>query len=109
MFSPSCLSFNSCLNRSTWRALFGTAGQLFSTKPLLLSVPIDVVEVSFPLTGPVMVRPGYCVRPVILDGFLWGWPFIVAGGTALIRGWRFLFRLFLFHFLGWFALAGSQR
>ena len=79
-----------------------------STKPLLLSVPNDMFEVSFPLTGTVLVHPGDCIRPTVLDGFLWGWPFIIAGGTALVRGRRFLFCLLL-HFLGWFTLAGSQR
>ena len=85
-----------------------TTSQLFSAKSLLLSVPIAVGKVSFPLTGTVTVRPGYCFSPVILVGFLGSWPFFVARGTALVGGWRFLFRLFL-RFLGWFALDGSWR
>ena len=86
-----------------------TASQLFSAEPLPLSVPIDVGEVFFPLTGTVMVCPGDCVCPVVLAGFPRGCSFFVAGGTALVGGQRFLFRLFLFRFLGWFTLAGSRR
>ena len=108
MFSPKLLLVQQLAQQVHVAGIIWTTSQLFSAKSLPLSVPIDMGKVSFPLTGTVTVRPSYCFCPIVLVGFLGGWPFFVARGTALVGGWRFLFRLFL-RFLGWFALDGSRR
>ena len=87
------------------------ASQLLSAKPLSLSVPTDVGEVSFPLTGMQsrFVQVIASALSSLLD-FLGVAHSSSAGGTALVRGQRFLFHLLLFcFFLGQFAPAGSQR
>ena len=74
-----------------WRVLFGPPISSLVQSPFRCQYLTTCSRSFFHLLVRSWFAQAIASALLSLNGFLWGWPFIVTGGTALVRGWRFSF------------------